>query len=236
MVKADESLCGQDFYGLDSLKKLTIIGCKSFEVIEREVFQCMPNLEWIGLEFCPINSIRPGVFSCVPNLKRLEIRDTWLNDCAPLRELTSLETLDLSDNKIRTVNRLTADLSLINTTLKVLRLRGNQISSLNARAFAQLSALEILDLKFNPIQAIERGAFRGLGNLQKLLLDESDLIEPFEISYVFDPELASLRVLDLANLRILDDLYGWKLERFRTAIMNGGFQKIFPKLKAKKET
>jgi Leucine-rich repeat (LRR) protein len=194
----------------------------------------MPNLEWISLEFCPINSIRPGAFSCVPKLKRLEIRDTWLlNDCVSLSELANVETLDLSDNKLSSVNNLTAHLVLMSTTLKVLRLQGNQFTSLDARAFTHFPALEILDLTFNHIQKIERGAFSGLVNLQELLLNKNNLIEPFDLSLVFDPELVNLRVVDLATLRIWDDLYGWNMEHFRTVKMNGDFQKVFASFKNK---
>jgi hypothetical protein len=187
----------------------------------------MPNLQWISLEHCPVDLIPPGAFVCVPKLKRLEIRHSLLSNCVSLSELTNLETLDLSFNQITSVSMLTASLprQFMNTTLKVLGLGCNQLCSLDAHAFDQLSALTILDLTRNDIKTIERGAFSGLRNLQELLLNQNKLSEPFDLSLVFDPELVNLRAVDLATT------YGRRQELFQEVTFKGDLKKIFASFK-----
>jgi Leucine-rich repeat (LRR) protein len=225
----DEKLCGQDFFGLVSLNKLEISFCRGLQAIEQDFFKCMPNLLSIILAYCPIESIQPGAFIRVPKLKRLHIRHSErLKECVSLSELTNLETLDLSFNKITSVNMLTAALSrhTVNTTLKVLILEGNQLQVLYSCAFSGLSALKILDLTCNHIKTIERGAFCGLANLQELLLNGNTLIEPFYLSLVFDPELVNLRAVDFAGLKTRHG-YIWESKPFQDVTFNLDFQKLF---------
>jgi Leucine-rich repeat (LRR) protein len=234
-IKADDRLCGQDFAGLVSLKMLTIIGCTNFNEIKQGFFECMPNLQSICLEHCPIDSIQPGAFICVPEIKRLEIKNCdLLKECVSLSELTKLEMLDLSGNKIMSLNKLSADLDHLrsmNTSLKVLSLENNQLSSLDAGAFARLSALTVLDLTCNHIKTIEPGAFSGLVNLRELFLNKNSLNEPFDLSLVFDPDLINLKAVDLRCTRISRINLGWPYVYFQAVTMSGDVKNKFTRFK-----
>jgi hypothetical protein len=90
-----------------------------------------------------------------------------------------------------------------------------------AEAFKQLSKTFS-----SACQTIERGAFSGLVNLQELLLNGNTLIEPFDLSLVFDPELVNLRAVDFAGLKTRRG-YIWESNPFHDMTFNLDFQKLF---------
>ena len=61
------------------------------------------------------------------------------------------------------------------TDLQYLALERNNINTIKAGTFQNLSKLEILNLEFNQIKVIENGAFSGLSNLVKLSLQYNQI-------------------------------------------------------------
>jgi hypothetical protein len=125
--------------------------------------------------------------------------------CPRLVELPNLEILNLSSNRINTVDDLFVGMASdeMNTKLCVLDfVRIKMPTSLKAHAFSRLVGLKLLDISFNDFKVIEHGAFSGLVNLQELHFCPSDrTIKSLDLA-VFGNEP------DLANLRLLN-LYGW---------------------------
>ncbi|XP_041482642.1 G-protein coupled receptor GRL101-like isoform X2 [Lytechinus variegatus] len=82
--------------------------------------------------------------------------------------MTSLHTLDLSENNITTLERGTFDQGL--HRLQYLYLRRNDMRYIEDGSFIGLPKLQRLDLGHNDIEWIESGTFQDLGNITDLLL------------------------------------------------------------------
>ncbi|CAF1045213.1 unnamed protein product [Brachionus calyciflorus] len=88
-------------------------------------------------------------------------------------ELSRLETLNLSSNKLQILNS-TPFLHLIN--LKKLILSFNSINSLPANVFSSLSLLEQFEMTNCNLNSIDSTSFNGLINLKRLILAYNDLV------------------------------------------------------------
>ncbi len=90
--------------------------------------------------------------------------------------MTALETLELSDNQLSSLN---ANLFSGLSSLKELYLNGQQsshkLSSLNANIFSPLTALTTLQLQNNDLSSLPNGVFSGLTDLKSLRLDYNNL-------------------------------------------------------------
>lgn len=88
--------------------------------------------------------------------------------------LTNLQSLDLTDNRITSIE--SGDFAGL-TNLQSLDLRINQITSVERGDFTGLPSLQTLRLAGNSIASIESGAFEGLASLQELGLKASQFTE-----------------------------------------------------------
>lgn len=94
-------------------------------------------------------------------------------DDSAFESMVSLETLDLSNNKL---TALTTDTFNGSSTLVELWLKHNLIEDLsNVSAFAGLRKLRYLSLDWTPIKNVNNETFLGLENLVELSIDHAEL-------------------------------------------------------------
>ena len=182
------------------------------------------NLRHLDLSDNQISSLPSGIFRPCEFLTELRLAN---NSLSTLEEtlfdgLGSLKVLDLSGNLLvssQLKSRLTRDLvsiselilsrnqidriadvfAAMSSSLKVLKLDHNGLTSLPTRMLSVLSVLKELDLSNNHITNIESGAFQGLGSLTHLLLGQNKMSN--FANDVFNP-CPQLLVLDLSHNRL----------------------------------
>ncbi len=159
----------------------------------------------------------PGSFNSLVNLKKLFMGGGYFNvwsikDCSVLKNLTSLQSLDLSNNQISDISFLKgltslqsldlsvnqiSDISFLKglTSLQSLDLSNNQISDISF--LKGLTSLQSLDLSYNQISDIS--FLKGLTSLQSLDLSVNQISD---ISFL--KGLTSLQSLDLSYNQISD--------------------------------
>ena len=111
----------------------------------------------------------------------------------PLRHYTTLQLLDLSDNKVSVLSRDSFS-GLIN--LRTLDLSSNNVSAINGDTFIQLNLLQTLDLSHNSLKSLPDDVFSGLQNLTSLYLNDNPY---FSIRNGIFTELGKLQTLDLSR-------------------------------------
>ena len=93
-----------------------------------------------------------------------------LNNMDFIRELTQLEKLDVSNNMIETISSLDNPLSRL-VSLKRLNLSGNRIKSIETETFMHLrQTIEYLNLADNPLNEVDLGQFKHSSCLLKATL------------------------------------------------------------------
>uniref|UniRef100_A0A915PSI7 LRRCT domain-containing protein n=1 Tax=Setaria digitata TaxID=48799 RepID=A0A915PSI7_9BILA len=107
-----------------------------------------------------------------------------------------LEYLDLSYNKIDMIDM---KIFKYQTKLQVLRLKGNQLASLQLDSFAGLKELQFLDLSSNQLIQLEPLSFADLGGLQELIISDNLLAMLLPDTFA---GLKNLQQLDLSNNRL----------------------------------
>lgn len=112
---------------------------------------------------------------------------------------TSLRVLDVSLNKISSIGAKNFEAQ---AKLETLNASFNIISTLGKDAFRGLKSLKILDLSHNQIEAVEHGSFKDSYDIQVIDLSHNR-ITSFEDPSVFK-DISSLRTLKLNNNQIID--------------------------------
>uniref|UniRef100_A0A8C6WGU0 LRRCT domain-containing protein n=1 Tax=Neogobius melanostomus TaxID=47308 RepID=A0A8C6WGU0_9GOBI len=115
----------------------------------KDLFQGLDNLKVMFIKSSFIESPDSKMFHHTPHLLNLEIRNTdeWLPGPELFQPLTVLQTLDLSENHLKSVDFL-SEANL--TQLQTLKLQKNDLSVINERVFEALPSLRYLDLSDNP--------------------------------------------------------------------------------------
>uniref|UniRef100_A0A674E114 Leucine rich repeats and immunoglobulin like domains 1 n=1 Tax=Salmo trutta TaxID=8032 RepID=A0A674E114_SALTR len=143
-----------------------------------------------------LTAIDVEVFSNLPNLRELHNNKIRAIDGRRMRDLVSVETLDLSSNDITEVRGQSfpaglqiKDLYLSNnkvhlleagaldhlsSSLQVLRLSRNRISQVPVKSF-QLPKLTQLELNRNRVRQVEGLTFQGLASLEVLKLQRNNI-------------------------------------------------------------
>lgn len=118
---------------------------------------------------------------------------------AAFRYVPNLEVLDLSHNGISSaIEDLNAPFSRL-MQLKRLDLSANKIMSVNQKAFAGLRSVEILDLTGNNVTTIQADAFIDLVAVKELLIDSPTLLCDCQLQW-FHSWLWGLRETDQAGV------------------------------------
>ena len=132
--------------------------------LERKGLDLMPNIEVLGIGFTPIKDIRPVLQ--FKHLKQLWMTKTGVTNYDFLKEIPSLEGLDISQNGI-------TDLSFLKDypNLKTVAAAGNEITDISP--LAKLKNLESLNLDYNNISDIS--ALSKLSKLKAVSLEHNQL-------------------------------------------------------------
>uniref|UniRef100_A0A0N5AN75 LRRCT domain-containing protein n=1 Tax=Syphacia muris TaxID=451379 RepID=A0A0N5AN75_9BILA len=153
----------------------------------------------------------------VPRIRHLYLQNNYLtefNTAEIVDELTKLETLDISNNRLSRVplvkgfpnlfqinlenNRISQTDSFTfseNPRLRYINLQNNQISSMAPRTFSDLHSLTRLLLANNAIRYIDKDLFYNMEDLEQLTLSNNSLNELENYTFVGIP---SLKMLDLS--------------------------------------
>ncbi|XP_070580944.1 toll-like receptor 3 [Ptychodera flava] len=192
---------------LKSLKTLSLNNNK-FTVLTDGMFQNATHLPLTELSIRnnQLTKIEPGAFLGLENLLRLNLYGNKLAQTlgpGNFIGLEKVERIDLAHNtKIALGGETFSDLK----SLRYLYLNLNALRSVDARPspFANLTALETLDLSNNNMDFIDKDAFVGLTSLQTLYLQHNNMAGIWKKSNPGGP------ILMLQNLTTLVSLHlGW---------------------------
>ena len=166
--------------------------------LERKGLELMPNIEVLGIGFTPIKDIRPVLQ--FKHLKQLWMTKTGVTNYDFLKEIPTLEGLDISQNDI-------TDLSFLKDypNLKTVAAAGNDLTDISP--LAKLKNLESLNLDYNNISDIS--ALTKLSKLKAVSLEHNQLHDVSALSQKED--LTRLFLSNNPNLN-LNTLKASKLE------------------------
>ena len=166
--------------------------------LERKGLELMPNIEVLGIGFTPIKDIRPVLQ--FKHLKQLWMTKTGVTNYDFLKEIPTLEGLDISQNDI-------TDLSFLKDypNLKTVAAAGNDLTDISP--LAKLKNLESLNLDYNNISDIS--ALTKLSKLKAVSLEHNQLQDVSALSQKED--LTRLFLSNNPNLN-LNTLKASKLE------------------------
>jgi len=166
--------------------------------LERKGLELMPNIEVLGIGFTPIKDIRPVLQ--FKHLKQLWMTKTGVTNYDFLKEIPTLEGLDISQNGI-------TDLTFLKDypNLKTVAAAGNDLTDISP--LAELKNLESLNLDYNNISDIS--ALTKLSKLKAVSLEHNQLQDVSALSQKED--LTRLFLSNNPNLN-LNTLKASKLE------------------------
>uniref|UniRef100_A0A8C6U691 TIR domain-containing protein n=1 Tax=Neogobius melanostomus TaxID=47308 RepID=A0A8C6U691_9GOBI len=140
----------QQVFNLPSLQTLRITvykgSCISLTI---DLLKGLDDLKMLSLKGCFIRALDTKMFHHTPRLINLEIRNIrkWTPVPELFQPLTVLQTLDLSENHLKSVDFL-SEANLMQ--LQTLKLQNNDVSVINERVFEALPSLRYLDVSDNP--------------------------------------------------------------------------------------
>ncbi|XP_066456806.1 toll-like receptor 13 [Eleutherodactylus coqui] len=125
-----------------------------------------------------------------------------------MKKFKNLQELNLSNNKITTINICSENISM---ELVNLNLTFNYLTTVIQDQFLCLKQLKTLSLSNNKIQKISKYSFRGMKNLEVLHLESNHLYSLDEFAFA---GLFSLKQLTL-NENVLEEINDWAFEDLR---------------------
>lgn len=137
------------FFIFPFLKNLVIQSYDWHDPISPEFLKGLKSLKYLVAERFFAVSPHPDTFKYTPSLEGLQITLSDLQDLNPevFQPIQNLQNLDLSKNKLRSLNFLAqANLSM----LSHLTVRDNDLTVINEKVFQSLPELTYLDLSGNP--------------------------------------------------------------------------------------
>ncbi|XP_065091375.1 carboxypeptidase N subunit 2-like isoform X2 [Ochlerotatus camptorhynchus] len=183
---SNNSLTSFDFNGL-KVKRVNLIRNKLQKV------KLSPNVEKLYLNNNSISEITADDFK---ELKLTLLSVTWnnLTSMDGIDEISSLEVLDLSHNKIGAL-KLSSFASLKN--LADLNLEDTKITNLQHGTFSQLTLLKRLDISYNNLNRIDLDIFTSSHLIQEMFIEGNRLkeINYEELRKIF-PSLSKISIAD----------------------------------------
>jgi len=157
------------FNGLTELIQLTIKGNEISEIIPG-TFENMINLNYLNLEKNRLEHLDSGVFSGLVNIETIDLTANKLQYLHPdtFLGLQNLQYMYLRSNpglQIPTYRNFINSPSLLRLDISYCN-----VSSVSVETFANVIALEWLDLRFNNLRIIDINIFRTLTKLSTLYL------------------------------------------------------------------
>ncbi|KAK7866689.1 hypothetical protein R5R35_003231 [Gryllus longicercus] len=162
----------------------------------------------------------PNITHLNANIMVLELSGNMIaNSSTELQQFSSLQILDVSDNRLGSLEFLPEPCLLVNftadynyiaslqgplsscTQLRYLSLNGNEVASIPANMFAGMADLRILSLSDNPLGTLSGDVFRGPLKLNSLFLSATELTAIPRRLFSGTPEL---KFLYLSRNRLRD--------------------------------
>jgi len=162
------------FNGLTNLKRL-FIGDNEISEIITGTFENMNSLEVLSLLRNRLEHLDSDVFSGLFNLKYIYLSSNKLQYLHPdtFLSLPNLQKLNLNNN---TELSVPIDRNFINShSLSQLDISRCNVSSVTVETFANVSALDRLDLRYNKLRTVDIKVLRTLTNLSTLYLYNNPL-------------------------------------------------------------
>lgn len=187
--------------------------------LERKGLELMPNIEVLGIGFTPIKDIRPVLQ--FKHLKQLWMTKTGVSNYDFLKEIPTLEGLDISQNGI-------TDLSFLKDypNLKTVAAAGNDLTDISP--LAKLKNLESLNLDYNNISDIS--ALTKLSKLKAVSLEHNQLHDISALSQKEDLTRLFLSNNPNLNLNTLKASHLEELTADNSNVENLNFLKSNPNL------
>lgn len=187
--------------------------------LERKGLELMPNIEVLGIGFTPIKDIRPVLQ--FKHLKQLWMTKTGVTNYDFLKEIPTLEGLDISQNGI-------TDLSFLKdySNLKTVAAAGNDLTDISP--LAKLKNLESLNLDYNNISDIS--ALTKLPKLKAVSLEHNQLQDVSALSQKEDLTRLFLSNNPNLNLNTLKASYLEELTADNSNVQSLNFLKSNPNL------
>ena len=187
--------------------------------LERKGLELMPNIEVLGIGFTPIKDIRPVLQ--FKHLKQLWMTKTGVTNYDFLKEIPTLEGLDISQNGI-------TDLSFLKDypNLKTVAAAGNDLTDITP--LAKLKNLESLNLDYNNISDIS--ALTKLSKLKAVSLEHNQLQDVSALSQKEDLTRLFLSNNPNLNLNSLKASHLEELTADNSNVENLNFLKTNPNL------
>ena len=162
------------FNGLTNLRRLLLAGNDISEIIPG-TFQFMNTLEHLDLSFNKLQHLGTGEFSGLVNLKYIALSRNRLQYIHPdtFIESTNLQILKLDFNSGL---QIPTDRNFIDShSLSQLNISDCNISSVSVETFANVSALEYIDLSNNNLTNLDINILRTLPNLCSMYMKGNPL-------------------------------------------------------------
>jgi len=162
---------GFDQLPFPSLYQLDLKHNSIRQIESDSVFDQIPELENLQLDFNSLPSIKTTVFTKLQKLKELTMSHNGIETIqGTFENMPALEHLDLSHNKLRRLeHQVFAELN----SLKILKLESNLLTELQQGYFTGLENLEVLSLHNNELQTVHNRSLEALANLKSLFLSRS---------------------------------------------------------------
>ena len=138
-------------------------------------FENMNSLEDLSFEINRLEHLDSDVFSGLVNLKHIDLSFNELQYLHPdtFLGLPNLQKLDLGKNPTL---QIPTDRNFINSpSLSHLDMSQCNVTSVSIVTFANVSALELLDLSFNKLRTVDINILRALPKLSTLYLEDNPL-------------------------------------------------------------
>ncbi|CAH0399879.1 unnamed protein product [Chilo suppressalis] len=195
---------GNTFEGLRELKKLSVRSKnsdwspnKNLE-LSHGTFNGLRELQDLDLGKNNLKAIPSDVFCPLDNLQVLNLTNNKIRSVDRLGFGKScgsgVRSLDLSHNELKSLSEESEIAGL--RRLQELRLQYNNISDISSETFNGLISLRILNISYNNLQLIPEGTFANTKELREVYLNNNQL---FELARGVFHRLEQLLVLDLSN-------------------------------------
>lgn len=157
----------------DRITEFRLINVPAMTSFPNEIFDQVPSLENVTIENVNIEMItKYSFYKSRMKLEYLRIKGSKVKSIPSdlLFFLSNLEILDLSGNKIATIE----DGAFMSSNLKEVYLQGNRLKIINRGVFYKASKLRAVNLSDNLIEEIEDGTF-DLLKIEELYLNKNHL-------------------------------------------------------------
>ncbi|XP_053316172.1 relaxin receptor 1 [Spea bombifrons] len=190
------------FRGLHNLTKL-YLSHNTITTLKPGVFEDLRRLEWLIIENNKITRISPQTFQGLNSLILLVMLNNLLGrlpDKPLCQHMPKLNWLDFEGNNIHSLRNTTF---ISCTTLTVLVLRKNRISTINENTFSSLPRLDELDLANNRIEVFPPSLLKDVKDLSQLNISYNPIqkIQVDQFDFVLKLKSLSLEGIEIPNIQ-----------------------------------